>query len=74
MEHHIKTRHGVSKSTYKQESTDVELAGEVQGKADPACLWSLESQTLRATRNIFHNSISLPSATGKHSMTQNNNA
>ena len=38
MEHHIKTRHGVSKSTYKQESTDVELAGEVQGKADAACL------------------------------------
>jgi hypothetical protein len=66
--------HGVSKSTYKQEPTDVELSGEVQGKAKPACLWSLASQTLLATHKTLHECISHPSATRKHKITKNNDA
>ena len=73
-EHRIKTHHGVSKSTYKQEPIDVTLAGEMQGKADPACLWSLESQILLSTNNTLYEDISLPNDIVKSKITKNNDA
>jgi len=74
MEHHVKTKHGVSKETYKQEPGDNRLAGEIQGKADPACLWNVESQTLLKAHKFMHEGIVLPNADGSRRIEKNNDA
>ena len=74
MEHHVKTKHGVSKEGYKQEPGDDRLAGEIQGKADPACLWNVESQTLLKAHKFMHEGVVLPSADGTRHIEKNNDA
>ena len=74
MEHSIRTKHGDSKQTYRQEPGDTELAGETQGKADVACIWSLLSQTSLRAHQLLHKGINLPSANGKRKIAQNNDA
>jgi len=74
MEHQVKTKHGVSKVTYKQEPDDDKFAGEIQGKADPACLWNVESQTLLKAHKSMHTGIILPSADGTRCINKNNDA
>ena len=74
MEHHVKTQHGVSSTSYKQTPNEPIMAGEIQGKADPACLWNLESQTLLQTHQQIHDGVNLASANGERSIQKNNDA
>ena len=74
MEHHVKTQHGISSTGYKQTSGEPEMAGETQGKADPACLWNVESQTLLRTHQQIHDGIRLRSADGTRQIRKNNDA
>ena len=74
MEHQVKTKHGISAESYKQNSDDDRLAGEIQGKADPACLWSVESQTILKAHQKLHKGISLPNADGTRRIEKNNDA
>ena len=68
MEHSIRSTHGNLKQTYRQETGDTELAGETQGKADVACIWSLLSQTILRAHQLLHKGIKLPSANGKRKL------
>jgi len=72
MEHGVRTKHGDSKSTHRQETGDTELAGKSQDKADVACIWSQLSQTIFRANQILHKGINLPSANGKRQIIRNN--
>ena len=74
MEHHVKTQHGISSTGYKQTSGEPEMAGKTQGKADPACLWNVESQTLLQTHQQTHDRVRLKNADGTRQIRKNNNA
>ena len=74
MEHGVRTKHGDSKSTYRQEMGDTELVDETQGKEDVACIWSLLLHTLLRAHSEMNKGISLRSANGKRKIEKNNDA
>ena len=56
----VRTMHGDSTITYQRDFYDLMMMGEVQGKADAAPAWSLESHTFLRTHQYHNKGTYLP--------------
>jgi hypothetical protein len=74
MRHHIRTKHGDSKTTYGQESGDAKLAGETQGKGDVASIWAVESQLFLRSHQQQHSGIVLKHVACMREIRKNNDS
>ncbi|KAL7534080.1 hypothetical protein ACHAWF_011768 [Thalassiosira exigua] len=60
MRHKIRTSHGESHESFRQDPGDEALSGEGQGKGDIASLWSVLSHTLLLAHQELHEGLLLP--------------
>lgn len=74
MEHIIRTSHGDSTITYRQNSDDVRINGETQGKGDVGSLWSIMSQSILQAHQQLHDGICLPHINDDRMIKKNNDA
>ena len=64
MKRHIKTGLGVSKEYYSNTPLEPTINGEIQGKADTGCAWTLTSSALLTAYDSLHHGIYLPDVSG----------
>ena len=74
MKYGIRTSHGDSTAFFCQEPGDVPLVGEIQGKADDPCIWSVESHTMLRAHRKLHKGLYLPSVDGTRAINKNSDA